>query len=68
MILPDWVRRLFSSHPADRLTGGAARNEDDLGPDLQLLEVAQVPDLSGGMWLIVDRESSVQARESAGPR
>jgi hypothetical protein len=66
MVLPDWVRRFFSP-PADRRAGGATRNDDDLGPDLQLLEVAQVPDLSGGMWLILDR-ASLQVREDAEPR
>ena len=30
--------------------------------------VAQVPDLSGGLWLIVERPASAQAHEAAGPR
>ena len=68
MVLPDWVRRFFSTDPAGRTSSDASREDDRLGPDLQLLEVAQVPDLSGGLWLIVDRTASARAPESAGPR
>ena len=67
MILPDWVRRLFSNQSADPTTTGVPLAADDPGPDLQLLEVAQVSDLSGGMWLIVDR-GPTQVREGAGSR
>ena len=65
MVLHVLVRRFFSHLAADRMTGGALRDDDDLSRDLQLLEVTQVPDLSGGMWLIVDRRPS--AHESTGP-
>ena len=64
MVLPDWVRRFFSTPPADSTASDSPRDGDGLASDLQLLEVAQVPDLGGGIWLIVDRASS-QVRESA---